>query len=107
MTIQTQQRAKAIMDALNGAYKADIVSMGSDKKHVVKYIPTGLLPFDILLPGGLPRGRMVEIYGGPSSLKTYFTLCAVAAAQQEGLVCALLDTEHTFDPEWAKESGVQ
>lgn len=100
------ERAKEIMDALNAIYKEPVVSLGSDQKHVVKYLPTGLLPFDILLPGGLPRGRMIEIFGGPSSLKSYFALCGVAQTQRDGGMCALLDTEHTFDAEWAKEIGV-
>lgn len=102
----TSSKARDIADQINAHYKKDVVTLASDPVNKVRYSKTGLLPFDILLPGGLPKGRMVEIYGGPSSLKSYFLLCAIAEVQREGGTCALLDTERTFDPEWAALIGV-
>ena len=99
-------RAQELMESINAAFKSEVVSLASDPKHKVKYVPSGLLPFDILLPGGLPRGRMIEMYGGPSTLKSYFVYCAIAETQRQGGVCALLDTERTFDPDWAESVGV-
>jgi recombination protein RecA len=94
------------MKEVNKVLGEDALRMASDKSLVVKYISTGLLPFDIALPGGLPLGRITEVYGGPSSLKSYLGLKAIAQNQAAGLVCALIDTEHTFDPEWAAQCGV-
>jgi recombination protein RecA len=99
-------KARELMLEINKLLKKPAVQMASDNNLQVGYLSTGLLPFDILLPGGLPRGRMTTISGGPSSLKSYVGLCAVAEAQREGLTCAMLDTEHTFDPLWAEACGI-
>ena len=70
-------------------------------------ISTGSLGLDIALGiGGLPRGRIIEIYGPESSGKTTLTLHAVAQAQKEGGVCAFVDAEHALDPVYAKKLGV-
>jgi len=83
------------------------VRMGSDPAFEMTVLPTGVLPIDYLLRGGLPRGRMVEIYGDFSTLKTYVALRAIAYTQQHSGTAALVDTEHAFDAEWATACGVQ
>jgi recombination protein RecA len=82
------------------------VRMGSDPAFEMTVLPTGVLPIDYLLRGGLPRGRMVEIYGDFSTLKTYIALRAIAYTQQQNGTAALIDTEHAFDADWAKACGV-
>jgi recombination protein RecA len=74
----------------------------------VQVIPTGSLGLDIALGiGGLPRGRIVEIYGPESSGKTTLTLHVVAEAQKRGGVCAFIDAEHALDVGYAKKLGVK
>lgn len=99
-------RAKEIMDQINATLKTSALKLASDESLKVTYIQTGLLPFDILLQGGLPRGRFVECYGDFSTIKSYVGLCAIKQVQQEGGVAALIDTENAFDPSWAQEVGV-
>lgn len=99
-------RAREIMAGLNKLLGSNVVSMASDEKYVVKYMSTGLLPFDIAFRGGLARGRFTTITGAYSTLKSYVGLKAIAAAQARGELCALIDTEHAFDPDWATEQGV-
>lgn len=91
---------------INKAFGGEVISMASDDKFRVKYLPTGLLPIDVILSGGLPRNRIVEFYGGFSTLKSYIGLHAIATTQRSGGVCALIDTEHTFDEAWAASIGV-
>ncbi|NGW12287.1 DNA recombination/repair protein RecA, partial [Staphylococcus aureus] len=70
-------------------------------------IPTGSVALDVALGvGGLPRGRIVEIYGPESSGKTTVALHAIANAQAEGGICAFIDAEHALDPEYARKLGV-
>jgi len=83
------------------------VMMGSDPSLEMSVLPTGVLPIDYLLRGGLPRGRMVEIYGDFSTLKTYIALRGIAHTQQHNGSAALVDTEHAFDADWARSCGVQ
>jgi recombination protein RecA len=80
----------------------------SDKQaQVIEVIPTGSIALDIALGiGGLPRGRIIEIYGPESSGKTTLTLHAIASAQKQGGICAFIDAEHAFDAEYAKKLGV-
>ena len=73
----------------------------------IETISTGSLGLDIALgAGGLPLGRVVEIYGPESSGKTTLTLEVIAAAQREGRICAFIDAEHALDPIYAKKLGV-
>ncbi|HEY2786532.1 MAG TPA: recombinase RecA [Fimbriiglobus sp.] len=84
-----------------------IMSMGEFSAQNIEGIPTGSLGLDIALGGkGLPRGRVVEIYGNESSGKTTIALHAVANAQKAGGVAAFIDAEHALDPTWAKKIGV-
>src|SRR6185437_3043787 len=70
-------------------------------------IPTGSISLDVALGiGGLPRGRIVEIYGAESSRNTTLTLHAIANAQKGGGIAAFIDAEHALDPEYAKKLGV-
>jgi recombination protein RecA len=98
--------AQELMAQVNNTLKTSAVRMGSDPQYKVSYIPTGVMPIDQLLGGGLPRGRMVECYGDFSTLKSFIGLQAIAGVQRAGGTAALIDTEHTFDPAWAASLGV-
>jgi recombination protein RecA len=84
------------------------MKMGDDAAQVrVAAVPTGALSLDLALGvGGVPRGRIVEIYGPESSGKTTLTLHAIANAQRNGGIAAFVDAEHALDPEYAKKLGV-
>lgn len=85
-----------------------IMKLGEKPKVNVDAIPTGSLGLDYALGvGGLPRGRIIEIYGPESSGKTTLTLHVVAEAQKKGGICAFIDAEHALDPEYAKRIGVK
>jgi recombination protein RecA len=84
-----------------------IMKLGEAPKVDINVIPTGSLGLDAALGiGGLPRGRIVEIFGPESSGKTTLTLHAIAEAQKMGGICAFIDAEHALDPEYAKRIGV-
>ena len=83
------------------------MKMSDRQNAIIEVIPTGSIALDIALGiGGLPRGRIVEIYGPESSGKTTLTLHAIANAQKAGGICAFIDAEHAFDAEYAKKLGV-
>ncbi len=85
-----------------------IMPLGKDKQGKVEGIPTGSLSLDLALGGnGIPRGRIVEIFGPESSGKTTLALHVVAEAQKQGGIAAFIDAEHALDPSWAKKLGVQ
>ncbi|ROR71870.1 recombinase RecA [Bogoriella caseilytica] len=88
--------------------KGSVMRLGDDSaRPKVKTIPTGAVALDVALGiGGLPRGRVVEIYGPESSGKTTVALHAVANAQKAGGVAAFIDAEHALDPEYARKLGV-
>ena len=87
--------------------KGSVMRLGSDDRAPVETIPTGSIALDAALGiGGLPRGRIIEIYGPESSGKTTLTLHAIANAQKNGGVAAFIDAEHALDPEYAKALGV-
>ncbi len=88
--------------------KGSIMRLGQDNAHVdIEGIPTGSLGLDMALGiGGLPRGRIVEIYGPESSGKTTLALSVIAQAQKKGGTCAFIDAEHALDPSYAKKIGV-
>jgi recombination protein RecA len=84
-----------------------IMKLGDVKKVDVESIPTGSISLDIALGiGGIPRGRVIEIYGPESSGKTTLTLHVIANTQKAGGVAAFIDAEHALDPEYAKKIGV-
>jgi len=87
--------------------KGSVMRLGSDERAPVAVVPTGSIALDVALGiGGLPRGRIVEIYGPESSGKTTLTLHAIANAQAGGGIAAFIDAEHALDPEYAKKLGV-
>jgi recombination protein RecA len=111
MSEQTPERAKALDAALANIEKAHgkgaIMRMGEKGSMTVASIPTGALPLDLALGvGGLPRGRVVEIYGPESSGKSTLAMHVVAEAQRNGGICAYIDAEHAMDPVYAKAIGV-
>ena len=87
--------------------KGSIMKLGQEVKADVEVIPTGALTLDMALGvGGLPRGRIIEIFGPEASGKTTLTLSAIKEIQKKGGVAAFIDAEHAFDPTYAKIIGV-
>lgn len=110
MAPQSSERKKALDLALaqieKNFGKGSIMKMGDAKRVPIETISTGALSLDLALGGGIPRGRVVEIYGPESSGKTTLTLHIIAEAQKKGGQCAFIDAEHALDPEYAKRIGV-
>lgn len=86
--------------------KGSIMKMGDAHKIQVECIPTGSISLDLALGGGIPKGRIIEIYGPESSGKTTLTLHAIAEIQRQGGTAAFIDAEHALDPAYAKRIGV-
>ncbi len=104
-------RAKALETALSQIDrqfgKGSVMRLGDEQRVMTEVVPTGSIALDVALGiGGLPRGRIVEVYGPESSGKTTVALHAVANAQRAGGVAAFIDAEHALDPEYAKKLGV-
>ncbi|WP_154793627.1 recombinase RecA [Occultella kanbiaonis] len=111
MAAPVADRSKALEAALGQIDRAfgkgSVMRLGDDNRPPVAVIPTGSIALDVALGiGGLPRGRVVEIYGPESSGKTTVALHAVANAQKAGGIAAFIDAEHALDPEYAKKLGV-
>ena len=87
--------------------QGSIMKLGEGMKVAVETIPTGSLSLDLALGGGLPKGRIVEIYGPESSGKTTLALHAVAEVQKNGGLAAFIDAEHAMDPEYSAKIGVK
>lgn len=107
------EKKKAALEAVMSKIEKDfgkgaIMRLGDDSSRLdIEVIPTGCLELDLALGiGGLPRGRIIEIYGPESSGKTTVTLHAIAEAQKLGYVAAFIDAEHALDPVYAKKIGV-
>jgi recombination protein RecA len=110
-TSAASEKAKALqltMDKLDKAFgKGTVMKLSDQKVNDIPAISTGSLSLDIALGiGGLPRGRVVEIYGPESSGKTTLTMHAIAEAQKAGGIAAFIDAEHAFDPTYAKKLGI-
>ncbi len=108
---QAPDREKALelaMAQIEKSYgKGSVMRLGDEARQPISVIPTGSIALDVALGiGGLPRGRVVEIYGPESSGKTTVALHAVANAQAAGGIAAFIDAEHALDPEYAKNLGV-
>jgi len=87
--------------------KGSVMRLGDEGRAPIEVIPTGSVALDLALGiGGLPRGRVVEIYGPESSGKTTVALHAIASAQKAGGIAAFIDAEHALDPEYAGKLGV-
>lgn len=95
------------LDAIEKQFgKGSIMKLGEAHKVDVETIPTGALSLDLALGGGLPKGRIIEIYGPESSGKTTVALHAIAQIQKDGGTAAFIDAEHALDPSYAKKIGV-
>src|SRR5690625_4368507 len=108
---KNDERSKALSAALAQIErqfgKGSVMRMGDQKRERIPAISTGSLGLDIALGiGGLPKGRIVEIYGPESSGKTTLTLSTIAQAQKQGATCAFVDAEHALDPNYAEKLGV-
>lgn len=104
------QAVKLAMEQIEKQYgKGSIMRLGDQSARLnFEVIPTGILPLDLALgAGGLPRGRIVEIYGPEASGKTTVCLSVIAEAQKAGGVAAFIDAEHALDPQWAQVLGVK
>jgi recombination protein RecA len=107
---ETKQRAidLAIKEIQTKFGDESIMTYGSGKVAAIDFIPTGSLGLDAALGiGGLPRGRIIEIFGPESSGKTTLALHVIAEAQKKGGICAFVDAEHALDPEYARKIGVK
>ncbi|MCW5821584.1 MAG: recombinase RecA [Cyanobacteria bacterium TGS_CYA1] len=105
------ERNKALglaLDAIKKTYgDGSIMRLGESKNQQIEVIPTGALSLDVALGvGGLPRGRIIEIYGPESSGKTTLAQHVAAEVQKMGGIAAIVDAEHAMDPEYAKRLGV-
>ncbi|HET7673340.1 MAG TPA: recombinase RecA [Candidatus Saccharimonadales bacterium] len=109
-TTEKEGKAKALGLALETIEKqfgkGSIMKLGEAHRANVETIPTGSLSLDIALGGGIPKGRIIEIYGPESSGKTTLTLHAIAEIQKQGGTAAFIDAEHALDPAYAKKLGV-
>src|SRR6187431_2584283 len=108
---QAPDREKALELALaqieKNHGKGSVMRLGDEVRQPISVIPTGSIALDVALGiGGLPRGRVVEVYGPESSGKTTVALHAVAIAQAAGGIAAFIDAEHALDPEYARAIGV-
>lgn len=107
-TSEKKQGIDSVVDEIKEKFgEGMIMKLGEIKKVDVEVVPTGSISLDIALGiGGMPRGRIVEIYGPESSGKTTLTLHVIANAQKMGGTAAFIDAEHALDPEYAKRIGV-
>jgi recombination protein RecA len=105
---EKEKALKLTLEKLDKAYgKGAVMRLGDSKVVDVETISTGSITLDAALGiGGLPKGRIVEVYGPESSGKTTLTLHAIAEAQKQGGVAAFIDAEHAFDKGYAKKLGV-
>jgi recombination protein RecA len=107
---QSEGKGKALGLALETIEKqfgkGSIMKLGEAHKTAVETVPTGSLSLDIALGGGIPKGRIIEVYGPESSGKTTLTLHAIAEMQKTGGTAAFIDAEHALDPAYAKRLGV-
>ena len=97
----------AISQITDNFGKGSVMKLGQRRAMDIESISTGSLSLDLALGiGGLPKGRVVEVYGPESSGKTTLALQVVAEAQKAGGICAFIDAEHALDPVYAKKLGV-
>lgn len=111
MNLATSDKEKALDKAVKRIEKqfgkGSIMRLGDSQKLNVEAIPTGALPLDLALGiGGIPKGRIIELYGNESSGKTTLALHIIAEAQKMDGIAAFIDAEHALDPKYAKNLGV-
>jgi recombination protein RecA len=102
----TQSELEVLEKAINKKWGAGTLVRGTDPALEITRIPTGILSLDVVLGGGIPRGRHTEIYGGYSTGKTYATYRTIASAQELGLRCCFIDVEGSYDPVFAAHAGI-
>jgi len=113
MTKKTKEPAKktdidSLMEALQARFgEGAVMKLGESQKVNVETISSGSFSLDLALGGGLPKGRIIEIFGPESSGKTTLALHAVASVQKQGGKAAFIDAEHALDPEYAAKIGVK
>jgi len=107
--IDQNQSLKTALSQIEKQFgEGSIMPLGADARGAVKGIRTGCLSLDMALGGqGIPRGRIIEIFGPESSGKTTLALHVIAQAQKGGGIAAFIDAEHAFDPTWGKKIGVE
>lgn len=111
MDADKKHRMDAVQAAVEQIQKqfgqGSIMKLGDRAKHVVDVIPSGIIPLDLALGvGGIPRGRITEIYGPEASGKTTLSLNFISQIQKAGGIAAFVDAEHALDPTWAQTLGV-
>ncbi|MCK5085598.1 recombinase RecA [Candidatus Parcubacteria bacterium] len=108
---KTEKKEKLIKDTLDEIKtrfgEGAIMKLGEAKALDIEFTPTGSISLDIALGGGVPQGRIIEIYGPESSGKTTLSLHIVSELQKKGGTAAFVDAEHALDPEYAKKIGVK
>lgn len=106
--MEKEKALAAALSQIEKSYgKGSVMRLGQRQEMNIEAIPTGSISLDIALGiGGLPKGRIIEIFGPESSGKTTLTLHAIAQAQKQGGTCAFIDAEHALDPVYAKKLGV-
>ena len=110
-TAAASEKLKALQNAMSKIEKdygrGAIMKLGDDKRENIEVIPSGIIGMDYALGvGGYPRGRIIEIYGPESSGKTTLAILAIAQAQKQGGIAAIIDAEHAFDRFYAEKLGV-
>ncbi len=107
-SMDKKKALEAALSQIDRAFgKGSVMKLGQNRAIEVEAIPTGSLGLDIALGiGGLPKGRIIEIFGPESSGKTTLALHVVAEAQKRGGICAFVDAEHALDPIYAQRLGV-
>jgi len=107
-SMDKQKALDAALGQIERAFgKGSVMKMGQNPAELLEAVSTGSIGLDVALGvGGLPRGRVIEIYGPESSGKTTLTLHVIAEAQKKGGICAFVDAEHAMDPIYAKKLGV-
>ena len=108
---EAKEKLKALqltIDKLEKTYgKGTVMKLSDEKVMDIPFIPTGSLGLDLALGiGGIPRGRVTEIYGPESSGKTTLTMHCIAEAQKRGGLAAFIDAEHAFDRSYAERLGI-
>lgn len=108
---ENKEREKALQNAISSIEKdfgkGSIMRLGENQAMEVETVPTGAISLDLALGvGGLPRGRIIEVYGPESSGKTTVALHAIAETQKRGGIAAFIDAEHALNPSYANNLGV-
>lgn len=101
----TRSRAARIMTEVNSALQSSVLKLGNDPFFEIVRIPSGSLAIDRITGGGFALGRHIELFGDEAVCKSYIAYRTMALSQQRGNVCALIDPEHAFDPDWFSHLG--